>query len=107
MHCHQWWPHVQLIKHGSFTVSCIFRFQQDTLLGVASIPLSPLLQESWVQGTAPVLAMMTRPDGQSQDRVQVKLQHAVVFTVGRDVRPVLGFQGHDDTISCLLFLTAA
>ncbi len=50
---------------------CICRFQQDTLLGVASIPLSPLLQESWVQGTAPVLAMMTKPDSQSQERVQV------------------------------------
>ena len=50
------------------------RFQQDTLLGVASIPLSPLLQESWVQGTAPVLATMTKADGQTQDRVQVCLQ---------------------------------
>ena len=49
------------------------RFQQSTLLGVASIPLSPLLQESWVQGTAPVLAVMTKPDGQTQDRVQVPL----------------------------------
>ncbi|DBA79724.1 TPA: hypothetical protein ACH3X1_008393 [Trebouxia sp. C0004] len=47
------------------------KFQQDTLLGVASIPLSPLLQESWVQGTAPVLAMMTKPDSQAQERVQV------------------------------------
>ena len=47
------------------------RFQQDTLLGVASIPLSPLLQESWVQGTAPVLAVMTKADSQTQDRVQV------------------------------------
>lgn len=49
----------------------VCRFQQDTLLGVASIPLSPLLQESWVQGTAPVLAVMTKADSQLQDRVQV------------------------------------
>lgn len=47
------------------------KFQQDTLLGVASIPLSPLLQESWVQGTAPVLAVMTKANSQTQDRVQV------------------------------------
>ncbi len=56
---------------GILNRPCICRFQQDTLLGVASIPLSPLLQESWVQGTAPVLAMMTKPDSQSQERVQV------------------------------------
>ena len=44
------------------------------LLGAASIPLSPLLQESWVQGTAPVLAVMTKADSQTQDRVQVRLE---------------------------------
>lgn len=53
------------------TLALWHRFQQDTLLGVASIPLSPLLQESWVQGTAPVLATMTKADSQTQDRVQV------------------------------------
>ena len=47
------------------------RFQQDTLLGVASIPLSPLLQESWVQGTAPVLSVMSKADRQTQESMQV------------------------------------
>lgn len=47
------------------------RFQQDTLLGVATVPLSPLLQESWVQGTAPVLSVMSKADGQTQESMQV------------------------------------
>lgn len=51
------------------------RFQQDALLGVASIPLSPLLQESWVQGTAPVLSVMSKADGQAQESMQVCAKH--------------------------------
>lgn len=42
------------------------RFSADMLLGVASVPLSPLLQECWVDGYAPVLALQ-----QEEERVQV------------------------------------
>jgi hypothetical protein len=45
------------------------RFSADMLLGVASVPLSPLLQECWVDGYAPVLALQ-----QEEERVQVGLQ---------------------------------
>lgn len=61
----------EAFKADRHSVLPLCRFQQDELLGVASIPLSPLLQESWVQGTAPVLAVMTKADSQTQDRVQV------------------------------------
>lgn len=36
------------------------RLRSDLLLGVASLPLSALLQECWVDGYAPVYALMTR-----------------------------------------------
>jgi hypothetical protein len=60
------------------------RFGADTLLGVASVPLSALLQEAWVDGYAPVLALMTRAgDGAlagAEERVQVR---------GRYERPLI------------------
>lgn len=46
------------------------------LLGVASLPLSALLQECWVDGYAPVYALMTRAStaaagsGSSSSRLQ-------------------------------------
>jgi hypothetical protein len=39
-------------------VAC--RLRSDMLLGVASLPLSALLQECWVDGYAPVYALMTK-----------------------------------------------
>jgi hypothetical protein len=47
---------------------------------VATVSLSALLQECWVDGYAPVYAMMARADGseEQQEKVQVNLQ---VFSV--------------------------
>ncbi|KAK9829775.1 hypothetical protein WJX72_007833 [[Myrmecia] bisecta] len=49
------------------------RFKADTLMGVASIPLAPLLQESWVDGSAPVFAIMATAKGDEvlEEKVQV------------------------------------
>jgi hypothetical protein len=51
------------------------------LLGVASVPMSPLLHNCWVDGYAPVYALMTRaagadgaplePGEQQEEKVQV------------------------------------
>jgi len=44
------------------------------LLGVASVPMAPLLQECWVDSYAPVHALMTRADGDGgEEKVQVRL----------------------------------
>ncbi len=51
------------------------RLAEDSLLGRAHVPLSPLLQESWVDGRAGVFCMLPAADGgdgqQEQERVQV------------------------------------
>lgn len=56
-------------------ISCaaFCRLRADLLLGVASVSLSALLQECWVDGYAPVYAMMARADGgdERQEQVQV------------------------------------
>lgn len=66
------------------------RLRSDLLLGVASLPLSALLQECWVDGYAPVYAIMTKASAatagsgsssrpqhdvsqQAEERVQVSL----------------------------------
>jgi hypothetical protein len=36
------------------------RLRSDLLLGVSSLPLSALLQECWVDGYAPVYALMSK-----------------------------------------------
>ena len=55
------------------------RLAEDCLLGRAHIPLSPLLQESWVDGRAGVFAMMpvaAAGEGQQEvERVQVRRWH--------------------------------
>jgi hypothetical protein len=47
------------------------------LLGAAAVPLSPLLQGAWVDGYAPVFAIMaTSVGGQTQEeRVQASWAH--------------------------------
>ncbi len=51
------------------------RFRADTLLGVASVPLTPLLHDQWVDGVAPVYALLATlaPDGtmQHEEKIQV------------------------------------
>lgn len=51
---------------------------EDSLLGRAHIPLSPLLQESWVDGRAGVFALLPSPEGAAagagDERVQVGVE---------------------------------
>ncbi|WIA21573.1 hypothetical protein OEZ85_000765 [Tetradesmus obliquus] len=56
------------------------KLRADLLLGVASVSLSALLQECWVDGYAPVYAMMARADGgdERQEQVQVGLLRVVL-----------------------------
>ena len=62
------------------------RLAEDALLGRAHIPLSPLLQESWVDGRAGVFTMLpaaVAADGQQEmERVQVA---ALVWLLGLTV----------------------
>jgi hypothetical protein len=55
------------------------RLRSDLLLGVASLPLSALLQECWVDGYAPVYALMTKAStaAGSCSRVQQQQQGAL------------------------------
>ncbi len=61
------------------------RLTEDCLLGRAHIPLSPLLQESWVDGRAGVFAMLpvaTAGDGQEEvERVQVRRWHTTKISM--------------------------
>lgn len=56
---------------GSAVTCC--RLRSDTLLGVASVSLATLLQECWVDGYAPVYALMTKAAGgqEQEEKVQV------------------------------------
>lgn len=53
------------------------RYRADTLLGLASVPLEPMLQDCWVDGIAPVLALMVTPGAgpegaEKEEQVQVR-----------------------------------
>lgn len=59
------------------------RFRSDTLLGLASVPLTPLLQDCWVDGYAPVYALMATQGPQDntvvrEERVQVGMLRVVI-----------------------------
>ncbi|KAF6263813.1 hypothetical protein COO60DRAFT_344977 [Scenedesmus sp. NREL 46B-D3] len=56
------------------------KLRADLLLGVASVSLSALLQECWVDGYAPVYALMARAggSGEQQEKVQVGLLRVVL-----------------------------
>jgi hypothetical protein len=58
----------------------LHRLRADLLLGVATVSLSALLQECWVDGYAPVYAMMARADGaeERQEQVQVRSRIATM-----------------------------
>ncbi|KAL6757254.1 hypothetical protein V8C86DRAFT_2629461 [Haematococcus lacustris] len=52
------------------------KFRADMLLGVASVPLAPLLHDCWVDGQAPVCALLVQPGPGSgaspaEERIQV------------------------------------
>jgi hypothetical protein len=67
----------------SVVVLCC-RLRADLLLGVATVSLSALLQECWVDGYAPVYAMMARADGskEQQEKVQVCCAAAAAAAAG-------------------------
>lgn len=49
------------------------RFRADTLLGVASVPLTPLLHDCWVDGYAPVYALLAAQGPQAApEKIQVR-----------------------------------
>lgn len=60
--------------HPAWLPRC--RLRSDLLLGVASVSLSALLQECWVDGYAPVYALMAKAaaDEEQQEKVQVRLR---------------------------------
>ncbi|GAX73423.1 hypothetical protein CEUSTIGMA_g875.t1 [Chlamydomonas eustigma] len=50
------------------------RFRSDTLLGLASVSLLPLLQDCWVDGYVPVQALMVTPGGPGQPQTEEQIQ---------------------------------
>lgn len=57
---------------SSCTLVPALRLRADTLLGVASVPLAPLLHDCWVDGYAPVYALLAAADGaQPAEKIQV------------------------------------
>ena len=59
----------------SFNPSTARRFRSDTLLGVASVPLTPMLHDQWVDGYAPVHALLATlaPDGSTQHEEKIQV----------------------------------
>ncbi|GMH41711.1 hypothetical protein BSKO_09621 [Bryopsis sp. KO-2023] len=48
--------------------------KSDTLLGVASIPLAPLLQETFIENSSPVYAMIVKPSKPGQQKTSFEKQ---------------------------------
>jgi hypothetical protein len=65
------------VHHGLRFHTVTHRFRSDTLLGMASVPLLPLLQDCWVDGYAPVLALMVTPGKQGQQPQEQPVQVSV------------------------------
>ena len=73
MHVH---GHTNQCQACSCAACCAHRFRTDSLLGIASVPLEPLLHDCWVDGYAPVHAVMAVPGPAGklvEERVQVRL----------------------------------